>query len=208
MTQPGSVSIGGPWIKAEVVTEGANVPLSMANAAKLLNNPFNYTDLRKQALLIARVTSPDSIRRQFEGGYGFSGTGMKVAWSATKPFGNRPPPKRTLWRSGKLARSWMGGPGNFMQHTGTELSYGSTLPYAHVHQSRTPTIVRPRRRAADGRWAMFWKLALSFGVWLSEEKLERGLVIPSRRVGIGRETMARIGEAVVEKAIKVIAGGS
>lgn len=211
MSFPTRVRVGGDgWIKVEIVNASLQpIPGALLRAGTFLLQPFRDAKVRKDALLQVRQRGPDSVGKQFAGGYFASPTGAARAWPRSKPFGTRPAPARTLNRSGKLRLSWTtDGSGSFTRAAGDLLAFGSTLPYAAVHQSRTPTIVRPKRKARDGRWAQFWKLALTFGVWLSEEKLRRGLVIPSRRVGVGRKSLALVGKQIAARAVQYLEGGA
>lgn len=136
----------------------------------------------------------DQFAREAEAGTG----GGYVAWPKTKPFGNRAAPAKTLQRSGALLSAWKGqGPGAISASTVNSFMVGvdsAIMPAAGVQQAAAPTIIRPRKRAKNGGSAMRYFLGLTFGVWISEARLQAGLSIPPRRVAAGTEMQARVAD--------------
>jgi hypothetical protein len=137
-----------------------------------------------------------SVSRQFQTTTYINRTGARIPWKRTKKFGRRPPPPRTLHRTGALERAWTGtGAGSFTRHTNTRVVIGvdrSKFPHASVFQTILPTIVRPKPPlGARGRHRMGWFLGMRFGVWLSNARLEQGLKIFPRRLGVNPEMTKR-----------------
>lgn len=133
----------------------------------------------------------DQFRRQAEalqrGGYN--------PWPPTKPFGTRQPGPQTLVRTGRLRGAWLGGSGSTTAVAAHRVAVGvdgRAFPQAGMFMADAPTIVKPRKAGRPPRSAMGWKLGMSFGVWISEARLARGLSIPPRRLGIGPEMLRSV----------------
>ena len=149
------------------------------------------------AALIARAIrfGEGSIEEQFRTTSYYSQHGARVPWKPTKPFGNRPPPKRTLHRTGALERAWLGqDPGSITRHTGNILQIGvstAKFPHAGVFQKVSATLIRPKTMGKRGKYKMGWKLGLTYGVWISNRRLEMGLRIDPRRLGLSPRALQR-----------------
>lgn len=124
-----------------------------------------------------------AIREEFSRGGWLRPQGGFQSWAPTKPFGSRQPPVKTLVRSGRLRRAWLGeGPGGFERLTERGFEFGirsATIPYAPVHRPPEPSatafgqvtkiFVRRRQRTF---------LGLEYGVWL--KRSTRFLRVPAR----------------------------
>lgn len=138
----------------------------------------------------------DQFNREAEGTqFGY------IQWPRTKPFGNRPAPAKTLQRTGSLLRAWQGtGPGSLPDNNigGNTFVVGvdtTMFPGAGVFQGYAPAIVRPKKQAKTRKGsAMRYYLGKAFGVWISEARLQSGLVIPNRRVNASPEMRARVAD--------------
>lgn len=120
-------------------------------------------------------------------------------WPKSHPFGNRKMGSRTLRNTGAYQNAWTGKAGAIKtvepKPGGATFSVGvsaAQFPQARVFQKRTNTIVRPKKMGKGGRSSMGWFLGMNFGVWLSEARLKKGLVIKPRRVSMNNQ----VGEAV------------
>ncbi len=135
-------------------------------------------------------------------------TGSRM-WKRSHDFGNRKAPANTLDASGKLKGAWTGSAGATSRVTENSFAIGvdtGIVPYAAIFQSQTPTLIKPKsighstragklaavRRGRPIRYAMFWKLGLTFGVWMSQARLEQGFLIQPRRVGVGRSMLTAV----------------
>src|SRR6185436_15772927 len=79
---------------------------------------------------------------------------------------------------------------------------GNAFPQARVFQKSSPTTVRPKKKSKGGRYAMAWFLGLTYGVWFSNARLERGLVIHPRRVSLGPDVKKRAQEILRQWIVK------
>lgn len=153
----------------------------------------------KAAVAIMRH-GPGSTEEQFAVGAEFTRNGQH-AWPPTKPFGNREPPASRLVRSGGLRAAWTGtGAGAVERVTATSVAIGvstSVHPQAAIFQKDGPTLIRAKRRTANGRLAMQFFLGLTYDVWISQEKLLAGLRVDPRRVGIGRVMIRRLTDSTL-----------
>lgn len=150
----------------------------------------------ERAAAIMRL-GPGSVGDQFAQ-QATHGEGGIAAWAPAKAFGNRAAPPKTLERSGGLRRGWTGrGPGGIVQVATDRVAVGvdaSVFP-AVVAQMHGATI-RPKRMGKRGRSAMGWFLGMTYGVWLSEERLRRGLVIPARPVAVNLAMSGRVAKLI------------
>lgn len=131
-----------------------------------------------------------SVANEFSGRYWLMPEGGRRAWAPVVPFGNKPH-HAPLVDSGAYFNALMGrGPGAIERVSARRMEVGADsgrFPYAKyirggagANISLQPLIIRPRRRAKGGRYAMFNFIGLRFGVWLRAETLERGLKLPPR----------------------------
>jgi hypothetical protein len=122
-----------------------------------------------------------------------------VPWRDTQPFGTRPKPKQNMIATGAYFRALMGrGPGSLVRVGPRSFDVGveaRMFPGAAALRggkggriSTAPLFIRPKTKAkgrAGGgswvqQWAMWWRLGLTYGVWLKEETLRRGLKLYPR----------------------------
>jgi hypothetical protein len=138
-----------------------------------------------------------SLAAQFAAQAEFKFRGGRVPWKRTERFGNRPPPPKTLQRTGALKRAWTGrGSGSITIKSPNKVTIGvntTLFPQAPVFQRLGLTIVRPdsSKPVTRGRTAMGWTLGLRFGAWISEARLKRGLAIEGRRLSVNPVMMSR-----------------
>lgn len=103
-----------------------------------------FEDLSERAedvrpALMAAIKAWRSVgREEFDREAWNSASGGFRPWIPTKPFGNTPPPPKTLQRTGALLRAYLGmGPGAIEQVGRDEARFGvsgAVLPYAVVHR--------------------------------------------------------------------------
>jgi hypothetical protein len=153
-----------------------------------------------------------SIQEQFKTTTYYTRRGARVPWKPTKPFGNRPAPKRTLHRTGALERAWLGrDAASITRWSGNRLLLGvstARFPHAGVFQKVSATLIRPKKMGKRGRYAMGWKLGLTYGVWISNRRLEMGLRIDPRRVGVSPRAVQRANASLRDFIITGKAKGS
>jgi hypothetical protein len=149
---------------------------------------------------------PGSVDAQFKAEAEFLFGGGRSPWKKTQRFGNRPAPRKTLQRSGALKRAWTGkGAGSITIRRANRVTIGvegARFPQAPVFQSRATTIVRPRQMGKGGRTKMHWFLGLTYGVWISDERLRRGLELRPRRVSINPLMLKRASTALLDWVIR------
>lgn len=61
---------------------------------------------------------------------------------------------------------------------------------------------RSRRREFVARFAMWWYLGLTWGVWLTEAELRKGVLTPPKNLGFNPTMMEGLAEIVLKEAIK------
>ena len=156
------------------------------------------------AALIARAIrfGDGSIEEQFRTTTYITRRGARIPWKPTKAFGRCPAPKRTLHRTGALERAWLGqDSGSITRHSGNVLVLGvstAKFPQAGVFQKVSGSLIRPKpgNIGARGRYKMGWALGMKCGVWISNRRLEMGLRIDPRRVGLSPRAMQRANAAL------------
>jgi len=147
---------------------------------------------------------PGSVAAQFAAEATLLSGGGAAAWPRTKPFGNRPPPAKTLQRSGSYRAAWLGqGAGAVTRITPTRVSIGvdpRVMPRVLLFQARRAVRVYAKRRTAGGDFAMRVKLGLTYGVWISNRRLLQGILIPPRRLSVN-PVMRRRAAAILRSYI-------
>jgi len=163
--------------------------------------------------LVARAMryGDDSIEEQFRTTTYMTRRGARVPWKPTQPFGRCKPPKRTLHRSGALERAWLGhDPGSITRWSGNRLQIGvstARFPQAGVFQKVSMTLIRPKKMGKRGRYAMAWALGMRCGVWLSNRRLEMGLQVQPRRLGLPPAMIRRANSTLLHFIINGTGGG-
>ncbi len=170
-----------------------------------------FIDIRKRmkapmkgggGLVVAHIMrqGPGSVDDQFKQSSEFTDTGAQIPWKKTQPFGNRPAPAKTLIRTGRLRAAWTGrGAGALTRITAKRVMIGpdpKRFPQAGMFQRIGWTIIRPKKMGKGGRTKMHWFLGMTYGVWISEARLKRGLRIEGRRVGVNPKMMKRASVAL------------
>ena len=148
----------------------------------------------------------DLVVEEIEGQFWRPPSGGRRAWAARKPFGSKRPAASPFGTD--YIAAWRGGPGRVLRVARDRVDFGvagSRFPWigyqrggfgslragdvvgqgtrvSSARQRRTWKIAKGRTASspAPQKWAIFWKLGLSFGVWLSARKLADGLFIPFR----------------------------
>lgn len=148
----------------------------------VLAKPFD----QGRGLQVAKIMrmGPKGVYRQFVDQTEYRGTSA-IPWVRTKPFGNRPAPRKTLLGTGLYRSAWLGGAGGTEKITASSVEIGvdrGLFPQVRIHQSRSAkTKIKPTVR-------MRWFLGLTYGVWLSKATMRKGLSIARRRVSVAAET--------------------
>lgn len=161
-----------------------------------------------QAVKLLRF-SQGGIRDQFTAQAEMRGSSV-IPWERTKPFGTKKAPRSTMQGKGDYRRSWLGGPGSLEQISANMVKIGvdrGLHPQVAIHQgSRTSVTVKPRQKTKNGDWKMRFFLGLTYGVWLSKARIERGLKIARRRLSIStpvRKAIARMVAVETKRAMSV-----
>lgn len=160
--------------------------------------------LGQQIAAILR-TGPGSVDEQFTRQALDSAREGRRPWDPVGDFGSRSAPSSALQRTGSLRRAWRGQhPASITQITATSVTIGVSrlLPAAATHQYGAT--VKARRYTSSGRPVMQLLLGMEYGIWLPRRRLERGLRIPARPVGISTTGLRRVSEAIARH----IAGSS
>lgn len=163
--------------------------ISLPGVRRLVAKLGDCSEPLRESVKVAR----DFVRQEFQGGFWLMPSGGRRAWARTKPFGDIPA-HQTGVRSGRLLRAWLGGLGGLAKVTPRTMTVGvdaGAIPYAGPFRGGTGAtprlsdmVIRPKRRARDGRWAMFWAVALGKArVWLREATLRAGIRVPTHPHG-------------------------
>jgi hypothetical protein len=159
-----------------------------------------------QAVAAAMRKGPGSVDAQFRAEAEFLFGGGRAPWKKTGRFGNRPPPRKTLQRTGALRRAWTGkGAGSITVTRANRVTIGvdgARFPQAPVFQRRGSTFVRPRQMGKGGRSKMHWFLGLTYGVWIPDSRLQQGLEIRPRRVSINPIMLDRAGAVLLDWIVR------
>jgi hypothetical protein len=196
----------GDFLKVEFSAAGLTDRFATARA--VLEKPFaGSTGIA--AIAAMRRGGAGSFAQQFavESEWGMSG---QKSWPKTKDFGTRKAPPKTLG-GGPLQAAWLGGAGSLetVEQGGRAIAVGvsgSALPYAGVFQRTGPTIIRAKRKTKSGQYAMRIFLGLTFGVWITNDKAELGMVVMPRRLGVNRLMLGRIVELIVKDTVAASLG--
>lgn len=155
---------------------------ALKTLGRIARDPFGQARGRGTIRSVRRVAG-----REFARGGGFNPGGSFNAWKRTKPFGTRPAPSVPLGGlSGSLSSAWQGGPGGFAFVRGKSVVIGVTLIYAAMHRggvdipSGKVTIVRAKKRTANGQSSMRLLFISKFAALVSERKVREGMRIPGR----------------------------
>lgn len=185
-----------------------NIVKAVGAGQEVFAKPF-ADDRFDEAVRILRF-GPRGFEQQFEDSTEYRDR-TSTPWAPTKPFGNRPAPAKTMVGTGAYRSGWLGrGPGGYVNRKDNQITVGvqkTIFPQVLIHQSTKPyTIVKPKKRTASGDWAMCWKLGLTFGVWLSNKRLERGLKIVRRKLSVSFPVKQLIAKTIndgVRRAMKL-----
>lgn len=152
-----------------------------------------------QAVAFVMRQGEGSVENQFRRTVYLNKRGGRQPWKKTQPFGRQPAPPRTLHRTGKLEAAWTGrGRGSItvLQRRSVKIGVDTRLfPQASRFQSIGATLTRPdpSRALIRGRSPMAWFLGMQLGVWISERRLQMGLRVQPRRVGVNPVMLRRAG---------------
>jgi hypothetical protein len=140
-----------------------------------------------------------------------------IPWAKTKPFGNKPAPKKTLHGSGGYRSAFLGGAGAIQRVTANSVEVGVDpvmFPMVKIHQGRYASRrVKPKEKVKKlgpnyGQWTMRWFLGLTYGVWIKNSKLSKGVLIPRRRVSLATATKKEISTYLARDIKARIRGGA
>jgi hypothetical protein len=165
--------------------------------ASVLGKPFAET----RGVEAARIMrfGPKGVQRQFVDTTEYR-LNQSIPWAKTKPFGSRKAGK-TMLGSGGYKSAFLGGAGAITRITPTSVEIGVSkglYPQVAIHQGRRSSVtVKPKARTRGGKdWKMRFFLGLTYGVWISKKRLERGLKIPRRRVSVSSDVRRAVGKMV------------
>lgn len=169
----------------------------------VLAQPFG-NERGKEVVKIMR-TGPRGVSEQFRDSTEYKGN-QALAWARTKPFGNRPAPRKTMVGRGVYRASWLGRAGSIERITDKSVEIGvdrGLNPQVAIHQSsRSSTTIRPKARTANGDFKMRFALGLKFGVWISKKRLALGLKVARRRVSVSSAVRKEVGKLLRKAAGK------
>lgn len=162
-----------------------------------------------EAVKIMR-TGTKGVYRQFVDQTEYKGT-TSTPWARTQDFGTRKAPRKTMLGTGLYRAAFLGGAGSIerIEPKSVEIGVDSGLfPQVKIHQSRRPyTIVKPKARTRGGKdFKMRFFLGLTYGVWMSRERIAKGMKIPRRRVSVSsdvRKAVAAMLRKEVGKGFKI-----
>jgi hypothetical protein len=181
---------------------------------KSLSKPLNSTR-GLEAIRILRMGTR-GIRAQFADQTEYRGKNV-IPWAKTKPFGNKPAPKKTLHGSGGYRSAFLGGAGAIQRITANSVEVGVDpvqFPMVKIHQGRYASRrVKPKEKVKKlgpnyGQWTMRWFLGLTYGVWIKNSKLSKGVLIPRRRVSLAAATKKEISTYLARDIKARIRGGA
>lgn len=138
-----------------------------------------------------------SIDHQFAATATMDERGAVIPWPPTKAFGSRLPGPSTLVQTGRYRAAWMGGSGNIRRLGPRSVVVGvepKAFPQVRVFQKAPGrvTVIRPRKSTVRTRGtAMRAFLGMTYGVWLFEERLLKGLRVPSRPIRVNPAMRSR-----------------
>lgn len=186
----------------------------IVNEGKSLAKPLNSTR-GLEAIRILRIGTR-GIRAQFADQTEYRGKNV-IPWAKTKPFGNKPAPKKTLHGSGGYRSAFLGGAGAIQRVTANSVEVGVDpvkFPMVKIHQGRYASRrVKPKEKVKKlgpnyGQWTMRWFLGLTYGVWIKNSKLSKGVLIPRRRVSLATATKKEISTYLARDIKARIRGGA
>lgn len=162
--------------------------------ASVLGKPFAETR-GLQAAKILRVGTR-GVYRQFVDQTEYK-LNQAIPWARTKPFGTRKAGK-TMLGSGLYRSAWLGAAGAITRVTPSSVEVGVSkglFPQVAIHQgSRSSVTVKPKARTKGGKdWKMRFFFGLTYGVWMSRKRIERGMKIPRRRVSVSSAVRKEVG---------------
>lgn len=155
-------------------------------------------------------TGTRGISDQFKDETEYRGSGSS-AWKKTQPFGTRKAPRKTMQASGLYRAAWLGGAGGTEKIEANSITIGveaDKFPRVKIHQGSAASVrVFPKKRTKGGKdWKMRFFLGLTYGVWLTRARIEKGLEIARRRLSVStdvRKAVARMVAAETKKKLGV-----
>ena len=186
----------------------------LTNEGKSLAKPLNSTR-GAEAIRILRFGTR-GIRSQFADQTEYREKSA-IPWARTKPFGNKPAPKKTMHGSGGYRAAFLGGGGSIQKITANSVEVGVdpvAFPMVKIHQGRYASRrVKPKETVKKmgpnyGQWTMRWFLGLTYGVWIKNSKLTKGVLIPRRRVSLASATRKEISTYLARDIKARIRGGA
>lgn len=183
-----------------------NLVRRFAAGKAVLQKPLAETRAQQAAKLLRFHVR--GIRDQFTAQAEMRGAGT-TAWAKSKPFGTKKAPNRTMQGSGDYRRAWLGGAGSTETVSANSVTIGverEIFPQVSIHQGpRTSTTVFPKRRTKGGRdWKMRLFLGMTYGVWMSKARIEKGLKILRRRLSVSNDVKKAIALMVKNETRKAM----
>lgn len=199
----------------------------LRNGRHVVESPLAETR-GQQAAKLLRFTAR-GISDQFKDQTEYRGNSA-IAWQKKHAFGTKSARGKTMLGEGDYRKSWLGrGPGSIESITDNVLTVGvdrGVHPQVAIHQGSASSVtVKPKthikagtitvhRVTKGGRkytqtrkkdatdWTMRFFLGLTYGVWLTKARLEKGLVIARRRLSVSTEVRKAIANMVKNETRK------
>lgn len=175
-----------------------NLVRRFAAGKAVLQKPLAETRAQQAAKLLRFHVR--GIRDQFTAQAEMRGA-TTSPWAKSQPFGTKKAPSRTMQGSGDYRRAWLGGAGSTETVSTNSVTIGverEMFPQVAIHQgSRMSTTVYPKKRTKGGKdWKMRLFLGMTYGVWMSKARIEKGLKILRRRLSVSNDVKKAIAQMV------------
>lgn len=164
--------------------------LRMGEASKVCAKPLSSTR-GAEAMKILRFGTR-GIRQQFADQMEYRGKSA-IPWKKGHDFGIKKAPAKTMIGTGGYMSAFLGGAGGISKITPNTIEVGASatkFPQVKIHQGRFASRrIKPKEKVAKlgpnyGQWTMRWFLGLTYGVWIKNSKLTKGLLVHRRRVSV------------------------
>lgn len=177
----------------------------LGSARTVLAKPLAETRGQQAAKLLRFGTR--GISDQFKDQTEYRGNGA-TAWQKKHAFGTKSARGKTMLDKGDYRAAWLGrAAGSVETITDNTLTIGverEIYPQVAIHQGSAASVtVKPKTRTKNGKdWKMRFFLGLTYGVWLTKARLEKGLVIARRRLSVSTEVRKAIANMVKNETRK------
>lgn len=169
----------------------------------------------QEALKILRFGAK-GVRAQFGDQTEYRGN-SSIPWVKGHDFGTRKAPAKTMQGSGAYRSAFLGGAGAITEITANSVRIGvnaGKFPQVRVHQGAYGSRrIKPKQKVTSGRnkgqWKMRFFLGLTYGVWMKNSTLSKGLKLPRRRVSVSSTVRRNVAKYLRrEVAIRIKSGGA